>query len=161
VKALSIANFGLNHFLLALAGVLVGLTVWPWLPSRGPDRARSEVAAAPAQTVPPLAPLSQFTATIQRPLFSPSRRPATVAVPAGPVTTSIETRYRLAGVVITGAVQLAMVTDGTRRIELGVGDKLEGWTVSHIEQSRLILHSSSGDAVLTVKPAAGDAKPAK
>jgi general secretion pathway protein N len=161
MKALSIASFRLNHLLLALAGILAALAVWPWLPSRGPDRTRPEAAVATAETVSPLAPLSQFAATIERPLFSPGRRPAPAAEPSGPVTASIEARYRLVGVVITGAARRAMITEGTRRIELGVGDRLEGWTVTHIEQNRLTLHSTSGDVLLGVKPAAGDAKPAK
>ena len=70
-----------------------------------------------------------FAATVERPLFSPSRRPAANA--AG-CTGGIAGRYRLQGLAGRRASRGARSSSRSpagASLELGEGDKLEGWTV--------------------------------
>ncbi|MGH7092093.1 MAG: hypothetical protein ACREFB_00990, partial [Stellaceae bacterium] len=95
-------------------------------------------------------PAAQFAAVAERPLFSPSRRP-----PAGKAPTvaggGIEQRYRLIGVVTVGHEPRALLLEGARRFELGVGGRLDGFTVLHIEHARVVLASPAGQAVLPLR----------
>lgn len=148
-----------DHALAAGALCLAALAVWPWLVS--PIPATRPLATPPAAPAAPaiaaLPALASFAATVERPLFSPSRRPAvnapTAAAPAA------ESRYRLVGIVASGAKKTAFVADNARRIELGVGDALDGWTVKEIGQNRVTLASPTGEMVLKLKSAS--AEPAK
>jgi type II secretory pathway component PulC len=104
-----------------------------------------------------LAPFVDYAATIERPLFSPSRRPEAAA--AAPNASGIASRYRLQGLVIAGTTRHALVTEiaGGHTQELGEGDALEGWTVTRIEQDRVTLTSPAGEATLAL-PRADPAK---
>ena len=162
MKALTLPAFRVNHALLIVAGLLLALTIWPWLPGREPASPRSGGAEATA-SVPmlrPLPPLAGFAATGERPLFSSTRRPVVLEKPA-PVVTGLETRYRLLGVVITGRERRAMLAEGARRFELGVGGVLDGCTVARIEQSRLTLTCRAGEAVLPLRQTTGSTTPGK
>lgn len=161
MTALSLTRLRLNHVLLGAAALLAAAAVWPWLAKGEADRPRPGAPEAAVEALTPLPPLSQFSATVERPLFSPTRRPAAAAVQTTRTAAPIESRYRLVGVVIVGKAQRAIVTEGGRRLDLGVGDTLEGFTVNRIEQNRLTLHSAGGEVVLTVKSVQGDAKPPK
>jgi hypothetical protein len=141
---------------------LAALALWPFLP----ESAHSERvpvlagAGADAPTLQRLPPLADFGATLERPLFSPSRRPQAVAVRLG---AGIETRYRLQGLVIAGTERRALIaaTDGGRTLALGEGDGLEGWVVKRIEQDRVVLTSPAGEAVLAVRQGGGAPAPIK
>jgi hypothetical protein len=103
--------------------------------------------------------LTSFSAIVERPLFSPSRRPPAGAnTAAGPLVAS---RYRLLGVLATGPKKRAFLADGVRRIDVAEGERLDGWTVKQIGADNLQLSSPDGDAVLTLKPAASADPPAK
>lgn len=149
----------LNHALGGAAIVFAALALWPWLMSLAPA---SRPRGAPEASAPPavrtaLSPLSSYTAIVERPLFAPSRRPP----PGGQATLgpSIESRYRLLGVVSTGPSRKAFVAEGARRIEIGEGDTLDGWAVKEIGADRVVLTSASGEAVLKLSRA--PAEPAK
>jgi len=138
--------------LAALCALLAGAALWPWLPAseaapRPPETARPAASANPFAALPPLA---DFSATVERPLFSPTRRPAANA-PA--FTGGIGERWRLQGLLVAGKSRRAQLAEiaGGRILELGEGDKLEGWTVKKIEQDRLLLSSPAGEATLTVR----------
>jgi hypothetical protein len=144
----------LNHALGATAVVLAALAVWPWVvppvPATRPLAAPPAGGAAP--TLLPLPPLATYAAIVERPLFAPSRRP-----PSGVGATqgaAIESRYRLLGIVAAGPRKKAFVADGARRVEIGEGDALDGWTVKEIGPDRVKLASPSGETALTLKPAA-------
>ncbi len=162
MKALTLPAFRLNHALLIAAVLLLALTIWPWPPGREPasPRAGGAEATAPVAGLPALPPLAQFAATGERPLFSPTRLPAALDKPT-PVVTGLETRYRLLGVVITGRERRAMLAEGARRFELGVGGVLDGCTVARIEQSRLTLTCRAGEAVLPLRQTTGSTTPGK
>jgi hypothetical protein len=142
----------LDHALAGGALCCAVLAVWPWLappiPATRAVAARSAAPTAPAMAGLP--PLTNFAATVERPLFSPSRRPAASAPAAAPGT---ESRYRLLGIVASGTKKTAFVADNARRAELGVGDTLDGWTVKEIRQDRVTLASPTGEMVLKLKTA--------
>jgi hypothetical protein len=148
----------LNHALGAVAIVFTAIAAWPWLvppvPSVRPLAAPP--AGAPAPSVDALPPLASYAAIVERPLFSPSRRPP----PGAPATQgpSIESRYRLVGIVATGPRKKAFVAEGAQRREIAQGDMLDGWTVSEIGQDRVKLTSPAGEAVLRLSPAATEPK---
>jgi hypothetical protein len=139
----------LNH-VLAGAGILLSmLAIWPWVaPLAAPGRA---TAAADTPPPPPaiadLPPLATFRAVFERPLFSPSRRPPTDGTT--PVLgTGIAERYRLLGLLTAGQARRALLAEGTRRFEVAEGAALDSWTVTRIEQDRVVLSSPSGETEL-------------
>lgn len=154
----------LEHLLGALFALFALLALLPWLvpeagsapPPGKPSPPPPEISALPLQ--------SAFSAIIDRPLFSPTRRPVpgTGSAKGG---SGIEARYRLLGLVVSETVRRAWLADGARSFEIGEGEKLDGWTVAHIEQDRLVLTSPAGHAVLALRrPAeesAGKEPPAK
>lgn len=148
-----------HHALLAASGLFAALALWPFLPARDPPPIRSAAAITAPPALAALPPIGRFGAIADRPLFSPSRRPVAAEAAHGTIAAGLETRYRLLGVVLSGREQRALLLEGTRRVAVGVGDRLEGYTVVRIEQNRLMLNSPAGDAVLALRPA-GD-PPAK
>jgi len=156
VTGWALPELRLNHLLGATAAVLVALAVWPWLLSTAPARsaaAGTDTAATAAPALPALPPVARFAAISERPLFSPSRKPAPgeKAAPAGP---GIEQRYRLLGLMNTGDSRRALLAEGKRRFAIAEGGSLEGWRVARIEHDRVVLSSAAGEAVLSLQPAA-------
>lgn len=80
-------------------------------------------------------PLEALVAALDRPLFTPSRRPP-VAAPAAPV----ELDATLAGVLMTDSEKVALVLQGgaQRAVRLREGDDFLGWSVIRIEQRSLV-----------------------
>jgi hypothetical protein len=153
---LSFPALRLNQTLVAAALVFAGIAAWPWLmppvPTVRPLASPPSQATAPAQ--PSLPPLASYAAIVERPLFSPSRRPAPGArVALGP---SIESRYRLVGIIAAGSKKKAFVAEGARRVEIAEGDTLDGWTVTGIGKDRVTLTSPTGEATLKLAPATAE-----
>ena len=142
-----------DRALFAGAALFAALAIWPFLPAAAPPQSTPPAPPAPLRMPAPLPPLSRFSALVERPLFSPSRRPvASERLDLG--NSGLAARYRLLGIMIDGGRQTALIGEGTRRFELGVGESLAGWTVARIEQDRVVLNSASGEAALTFRPAA-------
>jgi general secretion pathway protein N len=141
----------IDHALAAGAVCFAALAIWPWLvPPIPAARPRATPPVAPAASpVATLPPLASFAATVERPLFSPSRRPAANAPAAA--APGAESRYRLLGIVASGPKKTAFIADGARRAEIGIGDAFDGWTVKEIGQNRVTLASPSGEMVLKLK----------
>jgi hypothetical protein len=157
---MTIAAPGRSVLLVVTNLVVATLAVWPWLPGHAPSS--EPTAASDGRDAPRLVslpPFASFDATLDRPLFSPSRRPQAASA-SGPGA-SIDSRYRLQGLVIAGKTRHALVTPaaGGPALELAEGATLEGWTVKRIEQDRVVLVSPSGEAVLKLQRA-GPAPPA-
>ena len=153
----------LAQSLTLAAALIAALAIWLWLPENIASR-RSPEAPSPAAdwgVIASLPPLASFAATIERPLFSPSRRPAAMAPTALPGAT-IEIHYRLQGLITTGRERRALLKEAAsqRKIEVGEGDVIEGWIVKQIEQDHLVLSSPVGEATLTLGRT-GAASPAK
>ena len=122
----------------------------------------SSSALLPDILVKPLAPVPaevQFAAIVQRPLFSPRRRPAEPRPVAKPIVSQTpapqpaphrpfaKDRYRLLGVVIDEEHPVAILKVRERRglLHLRTGDEIDGWWVVGIERGSLSL--KSGQAI--------------
>jgi hypothetical protein len=140
----------------ALGATALGFAVlaaWPWLaPASLPEprtTASADRSIAAAPRLPPLAPPTEYSAIIERPLFSPSRTAepgAAMALPGAPVG-----RYRLIGVIAIGPARRALFSDGTRTIAIDQGGRFDNWTVARIEHDRVVLSSQSGETVLNLQ----------
>lgn len=147
----TLPRFRLEHVLGIALALFAILALWPWLV---PEAGSAPPPGKPAAATPELSALprsSALSAIVDRPLFSPTRRPVPGVASANK---GIETRYQLLGIVISETVRRAWLAEGPRHFEIGQGDKLDGWTVARIEQDRLILTSPSGEAVLALRPPA-------
>lgn len=110
-------------------------------------------AAATAPLANPVAaqPLEQLRAMVERPLFSPSRRPAAQpppaaqapAVSAPPPAPPIVV---LLGVVMDGQNARAVVRVGAdkRLLRAQMGDDIDGWKVAQIDGRKVVLASQDG-----------------
>jgi hypothetical protein len=105
--------------------------------------------------------LERLSATVDRPLFSPSRRP-----PPGPVAQAPEPpappapppNLVLSGIVMDGKNARAVVQLGAekRTLHAQIGDNIDGWTVSRIEGRKLVLSLDGRFATFTLFNREGD-----
>jgi type II secretory pathway component PulC len=149
----------LNHALAATVIIFAALAAWPWLvpPTPATQPLAASAAGAPSPSLAALPPLATYAAIVERPLFAPSRRPAPGAAAIGP---SLESRYRLLGIVGSGPKRKAFVADGARRGEIAEGDTLDGWAVKEIGPDRVMLTSPAGETTLRLTRASSEpAKP--
>jgi hypothetical protein len=126
---------------IALASVVYGqLRMTPPKPAPGGgDGEAPALAALPAQPRYTLAPAEDFSEVLERPLFSPTRRPpaeGTVAAPDSEPTLEVT----LMGIIISSEEQIAIVKPkgGGGFLRLSVGDSFQGWAVESIEPNRII-----------------------
>jgi general secretion pathway protein N len=118
------------------------------------------IAAARTQSVSPTNPLATQTleslsASRDRPLFSPSRRPyappptAVRRAPASPPPTP--PALVLLGIVVDadGARAFVRAAEG-KTVRLRIGEEISGWSVAQIEQRRLVLSLADRNAVFTL-----------
>jgi hypothetical protein len=156
VTAIRVPALRLNHLLGATAAVCAVFAIWPWLlppvPATRPLAAAP--ASAPAPAIAPLPPLTSFSAIVERPLFSPSRRPPPGTDAA--LAPSVAGRYQLLGIVATGLKKRAFLADGARHFDIAEGDRIERWTVKQIGTDSVLLSSSEGETVLKLKPATAE-----
>ena len=99
------------------------------------DAAAVENLPATERLTVALPTLEELTATIERPMFSQSRRPFEVAVDTGePVLTS-DFDVELFGIVIWQGRRIALVRSSTdsQIIRIEVGGKIAGWIAVGIE----------------------------
>jgi hypothetical protein len=98
-------------------------------------------------------PLAALSATRDRPLFSPDRRPP--APPPAPVAAAPPPApapdVTLLGVVVDRERARAIVRSGSAKIErVQIGDDIGGWKVSQIEGRRLLLALDGREAAFTL-----------
>ena len=95
-----------------------------------------------------MAPIEKFSAIIDRPIFSPSRRPATKQ----PGSEEQQQRSNLAlfGIAISAGEQIALVgvERGTGLIRMKKGEAFSGWVLVDIEGNRVLLRKGSVDEAL-------------
>jgi general secretion pathway protein N len=89
-------------------------------------------------------PLSQLSATLERPLFSTTRRPA--PKPAAPVVSApppppppAPPSVVVLGIVSEDGIGHAAIRNGDKVMRVRMGDDVGGWTVESIEPRRLVL----------------------
>jgi general secretion pathway protein N len=120
-------------------------------------------AAAPAQDSSGVAPsnplaaqsLERLSATVDRPLFSPSRRPPPRPVaqaPAPPAPPAPPPDLVLTGIVMDGESARAVVRLGAEKkiLHAQIGDDIGGWKVSQIEGRKLVLSLDGRFATFTL-----------
>lgn len=153
----TLQQLGINHLLAAAALSCAVIALWPWIaPIPTPTAPVRQAPPSADPAIPALPPQSAFSAIAERPLFSPSRRPAANALG---VSDSAATRYRLLGLITAGGSRHALIADGSRRLEIGEGSALDNWTVLHIEPDRVVLSSPQGEASLRMERPAAESPP--
>ncbi|HSV28131.1 MAG TPA: hypothetical protein VLL76_01195, partial [Candidatus Omnitrophota bacterium] len=123
-----------------LAGAIAAAaSAWP------ADDPPVEVAASRLPPLPPAPtwqppPIDSFAEMVERPLFTPSRRPPARKVEAAmPLKTP---EGRLVGVVVGNGAKVALIeeTGGTKAIRrLKEGQSFDGWMVADIAPGRVLL----------------------
>jgi hypothetical protein len=150
-----------KHVFAGAAVILVLLAALPWFAPVAEPRppADNHAASANGPAVAALPAPSVFSGVVDRPLFTPSRRPA--AREAQPAAGNAGSRYRLIGVVNVGDTRRVWLSDGTRNFQIGENEAVDGWTVKRIEAERAILVGPAGELVLKLRRATdeGSAKP--
>jgi hypothetical protein len=123
--------------------------------AQGRSKDQSQVSAGPsAAVVSPLAAraLDALPATRDRPLFSPSRRPPApppvVAMPQAPPRPAPS--VTLFGVIMDAGEARAIVQAAGQVRRVRIGDDIEGWKVTQIEQRRLMLSLDGREASFTM-----------
>jgi hypothetical protein len=113
-------------------------------------------------------PLARLTQTRDRPLFSPSRRPApkatAVSDETAPVARDESARapppFALIGTVMSGDDQIAILFDKSvnAAVRLHVGASTSGWSLSAVSARSAVLRRGAASTTLTL-PAPGEAAP--
>jgi len=106
------------------------------------------VQSLPRERTFAMAPIEKFSAIIERPIFSPIRRPATKQ----PGSEEQQQRSNLAlfGIAISAGEQIALVgvEHGTGLIRMKKGEAFSGWVLVDIEGNRVLLRKGSVDEAL-------------
>lgn len=140
--------------------------------------AAAATTAKPAEdVVAPAGPLlsaredyGPFDDMLERPLFSPSRRPPEIeeAAPAAPSTPRVQAptgpnpadllRYALVGTLIADPRRIALLRDPSSPdlIELRVGDRLHGWEVSEVTTQSVIFEQDGRSVELQIAAPPGE-----
>ncbi len=111
-------------------------------------------AAAPSDDFS-LPPLSTYGAVIERPLFARNRRP--LPPQAAAATAGDAKSFVLVGVTVSGKQRTAVVRRGAPPTiaRLTEGQEIDGWTVRHIGDDRVVLRYHATEAtILLYKEAA-------
>jgi general secretion pathway protein N len=107
----------------------------PTIPKAAQSRQNVSLPAEPALNVPPL---RRFTETLERPLFSSTRRPPEVAIVAAkPAPKAAPLNLILKGVIFSPQERIAIVAPKLDRrdqtiLRLSVGATYQGWTLKEI-----------------------------
>jgi len=145
-----------------LAAALLALTVRPFLDPAplgdpGPAAPGSPAARTPMLADLELSPIESFAETLNRPLFTATRRPPspleTIQGQAAPARTAakgervILGKYVLRGVVVTPQEKLLLLKQMAtgQAMRLREGDALEDWRIASITQDQLVLSRGAAE----------------
>ena len=101
-------------------------------------------------------PLDRLSATRERPLFSPTRRPIPPPPPPPPEAAPVAVvpqppNVQLFGIVVDDEGARAIVRSGAEKVDrVQIGDDIGGWKVSQIEGRRLVLSLDGRFATFTL-----------
>ena len=153
-----------NLMLLALCGGL-GWLAYDRYTTPPEELSLDEAAAAvaPASGAAPsfkafrMPPQQSFTELVERPPFTQSRRPPTVAVRTAAKVEAPrrDLKLTLIGVILHANKQVALVQKPGRKevLRLARGEKVDGWQVEGILPDRVVLSQSSDVVELELKDA--------
>lgn len=150
------------------AALLLGLTVWPFLAPPGPGDVQPAQRTARPGLTPTLAdldlsPIESFTETLNRPLFTATRRPPSpldqLQGPRAPAPVAakgervILGKYVLRGVIVTPEQKLLLLkqiaTGQTMRLK--VGDALDDGRIAAIAADHVLLDRGGKQEKLSLK----------
>ncbi len=118
-------------------------------------QARAEPATAPSlDELPPelqftMAAIQDFDSVLERPLFSPTRRPPPVEGGAEPATIR-DFDYALTGVMIDDDARIALFrkTDGSGVVRQAEGTSIEGWLLKDVQSDFVVLERDGEEQVV-------------
>lgn len=139
---------------LALLCGALGAAIYAELDRPGAEHAAAATLAAPhPKAIPAVAshkmpPLGDYAEILERPVFTPTRRPA----PASHAAATPLSSFTLVGIVASGDSRHALIEYGqpTRRERVSEGAAIGGWLVEAILPDRVVL--SAGGAREDLKP---------
>lgn len=132
----------------------------------------TEVALSRSEKLPALTPQSRFamppittySETVKRPLFSPSRQPPeqTTEIPVPKPVPNQDIKARLAGIIITPESRFALLQkpQETEAIRVSEGQNFEGWVVESIQPDRIVLSRGESSQVVMIEDEIQKAPPA-
>lgn len=153
---------GLAVLATALA-VLLAFEIADASRSRIPTGPARKVAAAPAKLLPPVTqapPEQAYPETVERPLFTPTRRPAPPQAVAGAPTFQ-RGQFQLLGVIIAGNTKTAMLREkASGKIHrLEVGREVNGIRVATIDRDTVTLAQGGESEVVPMQVQKAGAAP--
>lgn len=143
----------MSFLLPTLVAVILWTAALPCLAADPVARAKVYSGAAPAS---PLAArsLDRFSGTLDRPLFSPTRRPPLPppVLAAAPPPPPPPPNVALLGVIMDGEQARAVVRAGPMEkvLRVSIGDDIGGWKVGQIEKQKLVLLLNGRTATFTM-----------
>ena len=122
------------------------------------DAEATRTLSPPSSSLPPL---ENFVAVTERPLFSPSRRPAKISSGESDAWAS----FVLAGIIITPELREAMVlhSQPPMLIHIHEGEAMDGWTLESLSSDHAVFRNNSEEhelklnAIASGKPSAAPA----
>lgn len=124
------------------------------LPASQELGAQQAAASVQIPGAPEIAAIDEYTIILERPLFSPQRRPFVVAAPVPePVAAP---RVRLSAITIFNSVRVAVIreTDSNQTRHIKEGDSLGEWVVDKVGRNSVILVTE--DQKITIPLFGGD-----
>lgn len=149
--------------LAAALGVLLAFEIADATRSRIPSGPARKVAAAPAKLLPPVTqapPEQSYPETVERPLFTPTRRPAPPLAVAGAPTFQ-RGQFQLLGVIIAGNTKTAMLREkASGKIHrLEIGREVNGIRVATIDRDTVTLAQGAESEVVPMQVQKAGAAP--
>jgi len=161
-------RYGLTAILSALV-LAIGLTIgfetgWGQsvrpLPTAAGDKKNRTVEMVATLPTFSLAPLETgFRESGERPLFTPSRRPAAANLAAAPVMK--KGQFRLTGTSVSSDLNVAYLleTASGKTVRVAKGKEINGITLESVENSRVLLRQGEESEELVLKTAASPPRP--
>lgn len=155
-------------FLLCLAlGAAVyqelGSGAWSRLPKIAAPRTTPEITLPAPLPDFQMAPLADFTATLDRPLFLPERRPPEIDEQAKQEAKAALTPLKVvvSGVIMSDAGTFALVQreGATEILRLAVRDTIDGWSVTDILPDRVVFRRGAERQEVELKDLAPQHRP--
>jgi hypothetical protein len=141
---------GLRRWLAGLCGILAAIVAAELIlpvaapPTAGTGGSRPLPPPPPAPGLAP-APESAFAVVLERPVFSPWRRPA--PAPAAGEVTAAAGQVRVVGIVIAGEDRMALVQlgDGDPPRPVRQGQEIGGWVAISIASDRVLFRHDGAE----------------
>ncbi len=124
----------------------------------GATAAADEPSADPTVSDPfVLPPIAAFAQIVQRPVFSPTRRPPSDAQDEPEIADAAPSRRDPLDVVVVGIItgprEIALLrsTSSDRLVPLAEGETLSGWTLTDIEPFRLVFRREDDERIVELE----------